>query len=205
MKAANTTAKIAYADAFSRSSVDPQTIASETAQNANWKIMNAADAPLNGPPISGAPDMSLLNWTKNPESPRNQPAPPNANANPQAHQAIVAIEKLMKIFATPDPTFLPREKPISRNRNPACMKMTRIAETITHVEFSSEMIVGMASSGVTACGLLGSFKRRGIESARGRRRSLSTCRESPRRVSPAGRGLARGRTRAADVWPRGQR
>jgi hypothetical protein len=156
MNAAKTTAKIAYADAFRRSSVDPHTIASDTAQNANWKIMNAADAPVNGPPISGAPDMSLSNCTKKPESPRNQPAPPNANAKPQAHHAIVAMEKLMKIFATPEPTFLPREKPTSRNRKPACMNRTRIAETITQVEFSSDVRVCMASSGFMTCGLLGS-------------------------------------------------
>jgi hypothetical protein len=140
MNAAKTTAKIAYAGALRRSRVDPQTIASETAQNANWNRKNADDAPLNSVPLTVEPMLR-----KKPESPSSQPAPPNANAKPHAHHAIVAMEKLSRIFATPEPAFLPREKPISRNRNPACMKITRTAEMTIQVEFSSEVSVCMAS------------------------------------------------------------
>ena len=39
----------------------------------------------------------------------------------------------MRIFATTVPAFLPREKPISRNANPACMNITSTPATITHI------------------------------------------------------------------------
>ena len=70
---------------------------------------------------------------KNPPScPITLPAP-NANANPQTHQPTAAIEKFVRIFATTVPAFLPREKPISRNANPACMNITRQPAMITHI------------------------------------------------------------------------
>ena len=43
-----------------------------------------------------------------------------------------AIEKLVQIFATTVPAFLPREKPISRNMKPSCMKITSTAAITTH-------------------------------------------------------------------------
>ena len=58
----------------------------------------------------------------------------NAKANPQIHQPSAAIEKLVRIFAITVPAFLPRENPISRNANPACMNMTTMPATITHSE-----------------------------------------------------------------------
>ena len=88
------------------------------------------------------------------------PSPPKASAKPQAHHAIVAMEKFTRILATPDPAFLPREKPTSRNRKPACMKITRTAETMTHVLFSSDVSVVIASSGLTASVLLWLFSNR---------------------------------------------
>src|ERR687890_334549 len=39
------------------------------------------------------------------------------------------MEKFVRILATTVPAFLPREKPISRNANPACMNITRQAAT----------------------------------------------------------------------------
>ena len=45
-----------------------------------------------------------------------------------------AIEKLVRIFATTVPAFLPREKPISRKAKPACMNMTRQPATMTQIE-----------------------------------------------------------------------
>src|SRR5919106_3312807 len=147
MNAAKTTAKTAYATTLRRSSVVPHTIASETAQNANWNRKNAAEAPPNEPSTSEPALISEPNFTKKPESPKISAAPPNASAKPHAHQASVAIEKLTRIFATPEPTFLPREKPISRNRNPACMKITSTAATMIQVEFSS-----LTSAGIASCG-----------------------------------------------------
>src|SRR5829696_6631422 len=58
---------------------------------------------------------------------------------------MAAIEKLSRILATTVPTFLPLEKPISRNANPACMNITRQPATITHIELIA------ADSGKTPC------------------------------------------------------
>src|SRR3954452_5064440 len=44
------------------------------------------------------------------------------------------MAKLTRIFAITVPAFLPREKPISRKANPACMNMTRMPATSTHTE-----------------------------------------------------------------------
>src|SRR5215211_1485857 len=44
------------------------------------------------------------------------------------------MEKFVRIFATTVPAFFPRENPISRKANPACMNMTRHPATITQVE-----------------------------------------------------------------------
>src|SRR5918992_6037588 len=125
-----------YAENLTRSSVVPQTIASETAQNMNWNSMNAAVEPTISSPASVPPMLK-----KKPESPNSQPPPPNASAKPQTHHAIVAIEKLATIFAMPMPAFLPRENPISRNAKPACMNITRTAATRIHVTLSSSTTV----------------------------------------------------------------
>src|SRR5689334_15761874 len=45
-----------------------------------------------------------------------------------------AIEKFVRIFAMTVPAFFARENPISRNANPACMNITRMPATITHIE-----------------------------------------------------------------------
>ncbi len=47
---------------------------------------------------------------------------------------IAAIEKFTRIFATIVPTFLPREKPISRKAKPACMNITKQPATMTQSE-----------------------------------------------------------------------
>ncbi len=70
-----------------RSSVVPQTIASETAQNTNWKNSSAAGftpvAPTSGMmlPVEAA---SVLTSRKKPCVPAIAPAPPKARANPTA-------------------------------------------------------------------------------------------------------------------------
>ena len=128
-----------------RSSVVPHTIARETAQNMNWKTMNAVVEPLISP--STRPPLMLPPIEKkNPESPRILPAPPKASAKPTAHHAIEAIEKLARIFAMPVPAFFPREKPISRNAKPACMNITSTVATSTHVRFSSSTTCEMGGS-----------------------------------------------------------
>ena len=70
-----------------RSSVAPQTIASETAQNTNWKNMNAAGlieyVSTKGiaSPASSIEEPTLR---KNPWVPAISPSPPNASAKPTA-------------------------------------------------------------------------------------------------------------------------
>src|SRR3954469_18558873 len=44
-----------------------------------------------------------------------------------------AMERLVRILATTVPAFLAREKPISRNAKPACMKNTSRAASTTQV------------------------------------------------------------------------
>src|SRR5215208_5503357 len=46
---------------------------------------------------------------------------------------MAQIEKLVRIFATTVPAFLPREKPISRKAKPACMNITRQPAMSTHI------------------------------------------------------------------------
>src|SRR5215212_10474842 len=60
--------------------------------------------------------------------------PPKANANPQIHQPIAAIEKFVRIFATTVPAFFARENPISRKAKPACIQITSRAATTTQIE-----------------------------------------------------------------------
>ncbi len=115
-----------------RSSVVPHTIASETAQNMNWNSMNAAVEPPTVPATRPVETFSPK-LKKRASSPISQPAPPKAMPKPIAHQAIVAIEKFARIFTTPWPTFLPREKPISSSAKPACMNMTRTVATTIQV------------------------------------------------------------------------
>ena len=123
----------------------PQTMASETAQKTNWKKKNAAPLPVRGPSIR-PPEMPSPKLSMKPESPASFAAPPKAIAKPQTHQTIDEIEKLTRILATIVPTFLPRVKPSSRNRKPACMNMTSTAATITHVVFSSSTTVSMVGA-----------------------------------------------------------
>ena len=128
-----------------RSSVVPQTIASETAQKTNWKNHFDSIVALERSMIGKLGWKTCVpSWIcvhgprlekKNPPScPITLPSgPPNANANPTAHQPSAAIEKLVRILAMIVPAFLPREKPISRNAKPACMNITRQAAKITHI------------------------------------------------------------------------
>ncbi len=132
MNPAKTIANGTYAENFMRSSVVPHTIANETAQNMNWKMKNDAVSP-----VAAAPSTEVPNWNSQPLSPANQPPPPKAIAKPTAHQTTDAIEKLTRILAIPMPAFFPREKPISRNAKPACMKKTSAVPTSTHVTLTS--------------------------------------------------------------------
>src|SRR3954466_765706 len=116
-----------------RSSVVPQTIASETAQKTNWKnhfdSTVASEKPMIGKAFAGSPK----SFRKNPSCPMNFPAP-KAKAKPTAQYMIAAIEKFVRIFATTVPEFLPREKPISSRAKPACMNITKQPATITQIE-----------------------------------------------------------------------
>ena len=69
---------------------------------------------------------------KKPSRPSTSLPLPKAKPKPTAQKASVPIERLTRIFATTAPTFLPREKPTSSIANPACMRNTMQAATITH-------------------------------------------------------------------------
>src|SRR3954468_18240214 len=93
---------------------------------------------------------------------------PNANAKPQAQYMRPAIEKFARIFAMTVPAFLPREKPISRNANPACMDMTRQPATMTQVELMptvSRSLPAPAASNVSASAEPGSTSAASTASA----------------------------------------
>ena len=73
---------------------------------------------------------------------------------------MAAIEKFVRIFATTVPAFLPREKPISRKAKPACMNITTMPATITHMELMRDGV----RQGAVACGVQGvGHRRRGRE------------------------------------------
>ncbi len=179
------------------------------------------------PTISLAGHVSCPVEKKKPESPSSQPPPPNASAKPQTHHAIEAIEKLTTILAIPMPAFFPREKPISRNANPACMNITSTAATRIHSTFSSSTTVsrvGASCASATAGSasvasvapanaaaqhpvtphrsvLLVGLQRLAVCAPR-REVSLSLCRRFCRRafVHPVER--ANGRRGSLDTWTR---
>src|SRR5438874_6105310 len=95
--------------------------------------------PRNGMSLA-ADAASCPTFRNQPWVPAIAPAPPNASANPQAQYASEAIEKFMRIFATPAPAFFIREKPISRKANPACMNITSTPATITQVVLTLETV-----------------------------------------------------------------
>ena len=84
---------------------------------------------------------------------------PKAKAKPHAQYMSPAIEKLVRIFATPVPAFFAREKPISRNAKPACMKITSSAATNTQIELIATLSGStplLAASSVSASATPGS-------------------------------------------------
>ena len=97
-----------------RSSVVPQTIASETAQKTNWKKNFGAG--------SGAAENDSAGKLRcRPQEEavecRALAAVPKASAKPHRPEASGAIEKLARIFATTLPAFFLREKPTSSIRS----------------------------------------------------------------------------------------
>src|SRR3954447_18287498 len=106
-----------YTPNLIRSSVVPHTIANDTAQKTDWKnhfdSIVALERSITGklgwntvePPAVSELTPRLVK--KNPPSWPTMPpsGPPKANANPQTHQPIAAIEKFVRIFATTVPAF----------------------------------------------------------------------------------------------------
>src|SRR5918998_2319053 len=140
MSPAKTTAKITYTANLVRSSIVPQTLASDTAQNATWK-RNLAES---GTCVQESPPYTSLTWSGG--TAKNQPCVPisalpvpKASAKPTPQKSSAAMARLIRIFATTLPTFFIREKPTSSIANPACMNSTRQAATMTHtVSIASE-------------------------------------------------------------------
>src|SRR5215211_1888280 len=140
MRPAKTIAKTTYTANLVRSSMVPHTIAKDTAQKATWK-RNLAES---GTWVHESPAYTSLTCPAG--TARNQPSvpmialpAPKARAKPTAQNNSAAIARLTSILATTLPTFFIREKPTSSIANPACMKRTRHAVTITHtVSIASE-------------------------------------------------------------------
>src|SRR5918998_3414580 len=134
MSPAKTTAKITYTANLVRSSIVPQTMASDTAQNATWK-RNLAES---GTCVQESPPYTSLTWSGG--TAKNQPCVPisalpvpKASAKPTPQKSSAAMARLIRIFAPTLPTFFIREKPTSSIANPACMNNTRTAARITHI------------------------------------------------------------------------
>src|SRR4051812_38307908 len=144
-----------YAPNLMRSRVEPQTIASETAQKANWKRnLEPFDASEND--IAGRLMLAVCCRKKPSGPPANQPVvppsagpePPKASAKPIAQYMSAAIEKLATIFAAMVPTFFWREKPTSSSRNPACIRSTRMPAMSTHIVSSCALSVALLTAGM---------------------------------------------------------
>src|SRR5919201_397125 len=126
-----------------RSSVVPQTTAKETAQKTNSNHHLAEIPTLE----NARPGKSLRTselFSAKPVLPMIEPAPPEKpSANPTAQKTTAQIEKFIRILATTVPTFFWREKPISKNANPACMNITRIAATTTQIVSVARLLAAM--------------------------------------------------------------
>ena len=93
---------------------------------------------------------------------------PKAKAKPTKYQQIAAIEKFVRTLATTVPAFFCRENPISRSMNPACMNITTMPATITHivlrptdvspVVLSTPPLLLIAESTVSAIAIAGSAR-----------------------------------------------
>src|ERR1035437_2368576 len=118
-----------------RSSIVPHTIASDTAQNTNSKKNLAAAGAVEAAKAGRFIVEPGLNDGAKPLKPirlfTNPLAAPNANANPSSQYTIELMLRLTMILATTVPTFFMRVKPTSSMANPACMKSTSTAATIT--------------------------------------------------------------------------
>src|SRR3981081_3741293 len=118
---------------FVRSSIVPQTIARETAQNTNSKNHFAAAGAVLAAIAGRARVEPGLKGGKKPLPPMTakMPPAPKAKPNPTAQYEMELTLKLVMTLATTVPTFFIRLKPTSSIANPACMNMTKQAATIT--------------------------------------------------------------------------
>src|SRR5437899_6391021 len=135
MTAANGIAKIGNTMNLARSSMVPDTMASDTAQNTNWNH-HLAEAGTVLPDIAGRSRCEPgLKVGKNPDQPMtgnsHVAAAPNASAKPTAQYTMADTPKLVMTFATTVPTFFIRLKPTSSIAKPACMNITNTAATTT--------------------------------------------------------------------------
>src|SRR5665213_654207 len=116
-----------------RSSMVPQTIASDTAQKTNSKknlaAAGAVEAASDGKFIvepgwnEGAKPVTPMRLLTNPL------AAPNAKAKPTSQYMTELMLRLTMTLATTVPTFFMRVKPTSSMAKPACMNRTSSAAT----------------------------------------------------------------------------
>src|SRR5450759_1501697 len=141
---------------FVRSSMVPQTIASDTAQKTNSKNHFAAAGtvlPALAGRLSCEPGLKVGKKPLPPMKAKMPPAP-KATPNPTAQYAIELTLRLVRTLATTVPTFFIRLKPTSSIAKPACMNMTKQAATITQTVSAATPAawVAVASSAKAATG-----------------------------------------------------
>ncbi len=104
-----------------RSETAPETIVVAVPQNPSWKIKNAIKKGDAASP------------KKKPDNPNNPPAvAPNIKPKPNIQKTTEERQKSAKFLAATLMLFLLRTKPLSRQEKPACISMTRAAQTRIH-------------------------------------------------------------------------
>ncbi len=126
-------------ESFARSAKPPQAMASDTAAKASWNRkkremgMSAAKALLKES-AAFSPEGSK----KNPPSPINSLPFPKVSPKPRAQNASVQSPKVSTVFPATWPAFFIRVEPASKRAKPACIKITSMAATMTHVASIAE-------------------------------------------------------------------
>ncbi len=164
-----------------RSIVGPQRIATPTAANVNWKRNFVS---REAPDAASAGNVASVPCSRNPVLPNSPPLVcPKAIAKPTDQNAMKAIAKFMRIFATIVPAFFPREKPISSSRNPGWNSSTSTAASSTKRVSRSATLAGSGVAGAASAEAEGTAESRSApppsRAVRRRSREFFTMR-SPR-------------------------
>src|SRR5450759_2337146 len=156
-----------------RSSMVPQTIASDTAQKTNSKKNLAAAGAVEA--ASDGKFMVEPGWNDGakPVTPMmlltNPLAAPNAKAKPTSQYMTELMLRFTMTLATTVPTFFMRVKPTSSMAKPACMNRTSSAATTTHTVSAATPAAWVAVLSAT-CAVSGTVASAAAAAAASRRR-----------------------------------